>query len=214
MTVPKRIWLYRITHIENLYHILNFGVFTSKSPNANPNYIKIGDQSLIQFRRDLDARNPPGGTLSDYIPFYLGPRSPMLYQIATGYEDIEKHDQENIIYIISSYDQIVSHNLEYFFTDSNARTKTCNYYIEEKDFNNLDWDAIDSTHWISDESDLLRKQKKQSEFLIKHHLPVSCIDYIGVYNESAKQKVLNLLEQKGLDIPIKTSPHKLYYDHL
>jgi len=50
--------------------------------------------------------------------------------------------------------------------------------------------------------------------LIKDHLPVSCIDYIGVFNNAAKQKVLLLLEAVNLSIPIKVSPAKLYYDNL
>jgi hypothetical protein len=214
VNVPTKIWLYRITHIKNLNFILRNGIYTSGSTNFDPNYIKIGDPSLINYRKNLDARNPPGGKLSDYIPFYLGPRSPMLYQIALGYEDIAKYSQEDIIYLISSFDQVKSHNLTYFFTDGNARSETTTTYVSESDFSLLDWDTIYGTYWKSDETDLLRKQKKQSELLIKDHLPVSCIDYIGVFNNTAKQNVLHLLKELNLNIPIKVSPAKLYYDNL
>jgi len=138
----------------------------------------------------------------------------MLYQIALGYEDISKYPQEDIVYLISSFDQVKSHNLIYFFTDGNARSETTNAYILESDFALLDWDTIYSTYWKSDETDLLRKQKKQAEFLIKDHLPVSCIDYIGVFNSVAKQNVLHLLKELNLNIPVKVSPAKLYYDNL
>jgi hypothetical protein len=65
--------------------------------------------------------------------------------------------------------------------------------------------------WRSDETDLRRKEKKQSEFLIKNHVPVSCIQYIGVYNKTAEQKVLALLDKCQLAIPIRNNPDKLYY---
>lgn len=190
------------------------GIYTSESPNFDPDYTKIGDTSLINYRKNLDAHNPPGGKLSEYVPFYLGPRSPMLYQIALGYEDITKYPQEDIVYIISSFGKVKAHNLVYFFTDGNARSETTTAYVSEADFAMLDWETIYSIYWKSDETDLLRKQKKQSELLIKDHLPVSCIDYIGVFNNAAKQKVLLLLEAVNLSIPIKVSPAKLYYDNL
>lgn len=214
MNAPKKVWLYRITHLVNLPYILTYGLYTRQSAMFDLNYVNIGDVTLIDYRKDLDACNPPGGKLAEFIPFYLGPRSPMLYQIATGYEDIDKQSQADIIYLISSYDQIIKHSLHYFFTDVNARVSTANYYTSKNDLDKLDWDTIYSNYWKSDDTDLSRKQKKQAEFLIKDHVPISCIDYIGVYNEEAKQKVLLLLQQQNLNIEIKVSPAKLYYDNI
>lgn len=59
MSVPKKIWLYRITHIDNLSHIFKHGLVTEHSENKNPGFIKIGDSSLIDIRKDLDAPVPP-----------------------------------------------------------------------------------------------------------------------------------------------------------
>ncbi len=180
----------------------------------DPDYVNIGDLSLIDYRKNSDACNPPGGKLADYIPFYLGPRSPMLYQIATGYEEIKKHKQSDIIYLISSYNKITEHQLPYFYSDVNARVSTANYYTSASDFNKLDWETIYSQYWRSDETDLERKQKKQAEFLVKSQVPVSCIEYIGVFDEPAKQRVTDLLYQHNTHINIRLSPDKLYYDNL
>ena len=214
MAVPKTIWLYRITHINNLGYILKNGLYTRSSPKFDPDYISIGDSSLIDYRKNLDACNPPGGKLEDYVPFYLGPRSPMLYQIAKGYEDVVKHPQSDIVYLISSFEEIKKHQLEFFFTDGHARSETSNCYTQKEDFIKLDWDAINAKFWKSDETDLLRKQKKQAEFLIKTYVLVSCITHIGVYNEATKEKVLKIAEQQHLNFKIGVSPEKLYYDHL
>ena len=179
MNVPATIWLYRITHIHNLEYDMKHGLFIAKSSEANPNYLQIGDSTLINYRKELPAPDPPGGTLADYVPFYLGPRSPMLFQIATGWEDIKKYPQEEIIYYISSVPKIKEHQLDYFFTDGHARSSTSIHYTNDNDFDKLDWDTINATKWKSDETDLRRKEKKQSEFLVKNHMPVSCIQYIG-----------------------------------
>lgn len=214
MAMPAKIWLYRITHIANLEHDLLHGLNIAKSPNANPNYHQIGDSSLITYRKDIFAPDPPGGILADYIPFYFGPRSPMLYQIASGWEDIQKYPQEDIIYYISSLDQIKSAGLEYFFTDGHARSRTSTPYTDDTDLEKLDWDVIYATNWKSDESDLRRKEKKQSEFFVKWHVPCQCIQHIAVYNKSAEHKVLSLLNAYQLVIPVRISPQKLYYDRL
>jgi hypothetical protein len=148
------------------------------------------------------------------VPFYLGPRSPMLYQIAKGYEDIPKQPQQDIVYLISSFDNIIKHNLEYFFTDGHARSETSTFYNKKKDFENLDWDTIYDNYWKSDETDLRRQEKKQAEFMVKTYLPVSAIEHLGVFNENAKQIVSNLLAESNLNINIRISPQKLYYDNL
>ncbi|MDR2868318.1 MAG: DUF4433 domain-containing protein, partial [Bacteroidales bacterium] len=46
----SQIHIYRMTHIENISHILQYGITHRKSPNANPNYVTIGDTSLISTR--------------------------------------------------------------------------------------------------------------------------------------------------------------------
>ena len=66
----------------------------------------------------------------------------------------------------------------------------------------------------ADETDLRRKEKKQAEFLVKHHVPIDCIEYIGVYTTFAKAEIVRMLDAKNLEIPVRVSPKKLFYDHL
>jgi len=85
--------IYRMTHIDNIPHLLQNGITHRNSPNHNPNYITIGDTSLINKRDtkpvsvdngnflDFDA---PTINLCDYIPFYFGVKMPMLYVIQNG----------------------------------------------------------------------------------------------------------------------------------
>jgi len=99
MKIPDTIYLYRITHIDNLDFI-----FKSKKiccPNAeerDSNFIGIGDSSLIQSRKSRQIPIVPNGDFSDYITFYFGARSPMLYNIQKGYNNVAKHAPEDIVY--------------------------------------------------------------------------------------------------------------------
>ena len=52
----ERIHLYRMTHIENIPHILQNGITHKDSPNANLNYKNIGDLSLIATRSTKSVR--------------------------------------------------------------------------------------------------------------------------------------------------------------
>ena len=138
----------------------------------------------------------------------------MLFQIATGWEDVAKYPQEDIVYLISSVAKIKEHSLEYFFTDGHARSMTSTKYTKDEDFDKLDWDTIAGTYWKSDDTDLRRKEKKQSELLVKTNMPTACIQYIGVRSNTVREKVLTLLAKMGLKIPVRVSPQKLYYDHV
>lgn len=85
----NKVILYRLTHIENIPHILQYGITHKDSINKNPDYKNIGDLSLIDTRSkkkvniDNGELNPTNGnlsiTLGDFIPFYLGAKMPMLY---------------------------------------------------------------------------------------------------------------------------------------
>lgn len=61
----EQIKIYRMTHIENIPHILKFGITHKNSPNANPNFIAIGDLSLIDNRNAKEVRIDNG----DFLDF-------------------------------------------------------------------------------------------------------------------------------------------------
>lgn len=46
-----------MTHIENIPHILRYGITHADSAYANPSFIPIGDGSLIQTRNDFILNN-------------------------------------------------------------------------------------------------------------------------------------------------------------
>ena len=105
MAELDKIYLFRMTHIENIPHILQCGITHSDSPNANPIYVPIGDNSIISTRNKFLLNN--GKTLGDYIPFYFSKRTPMLYVIQKGYNSVVLTPAEKIVYCVSSIQKII-----------------------------------------------------------------------------------------------------------
>ena len=92
MIMKKKLkYAFRITHIDNIPHIINYGLVKKNSQYRNENFVNIGDQQIIQLREDKDIK---GYKISDYIPFYLGPRSPMLYVVQHGYNGVPQIEPE------------------------------------------------------------------------------------------------------------------------
>jgi hypothetical protein len=81
---PERALIFRITHIDNVPWILSNGLHCRNSRSVDPHYREIGNRDLIDKRSHRVVPIVPGGTLSDYIPFYFTPYSPMLFNIKTG----------------------------------------------------------------------------------------------------------------------------------
>src|SRR4051794_6475963 len=93
--------IFRIVHRDNLADVLDEGC-RCRNLNAGRPYTEIGNQELIQRRTGREVPIAPGGTLSDYVPFYFTPYSPMLYNIKTGYGGIPKKPMSEIAILVSS----------------------------------------------------------------------------------------------------------------
>ncbi|MGO4612234.1 DarT ssDNA thymidine ADP-ribosyltransferase family protein, partial [Variovorax sp. 2RAF20] len=67
--------IWRIVHRDNIPWILTNGLHCVNSKIRDPNYVNIGNVDLIDKRRHRIVPVEPGGTLTDYIPFYFTPFS-------------------------------------------------------------------------------------------------------------------------------------------
>jgi len=215
MPVPETIWLFRITHIQNLEYILNHGLHTIHSEQADPNFKTSGDLRLIDYRKkEMEVPIEPYGKFSGYIPFYFGTRQPMLYKIATGWEEIEQHPQDDIIYLVTTLERIEELELACVYTDGHARARIINFYNSREDLDKLDWETIQATNWKNTPEDPDKMNRKQSECMIKDHVPVECLERILVYSEIAEEKVKNLCNSTGNITLQVTISNRAYYDNV
>lgn len=186
----SKTYLYRMTHIENIPHIIQYGITHFNSKNANPNFVPIGDFSLIKTRNDFPLQNER--TLGEYIPFYFGVRMPMLFVIQKGYNMVNPTHPSNIVYCVSSIQNIIDLELEFVFTDGHAIDKFSQQF-GPGDISNIgniiDKNAINAKYWKSD-NDLDLKRRKEAEFLVLGDISSSAIKEYIVYNDNAKNQLI------------------------
>lgn len=184
-------YVFRLTHIDNIKYIMSKGLVRASSPLRDENYVSIGDVQVIQVRKD---RKFQGYQLSDFMPFYFGPRSPMLYVIQHGYNGVRKVKPEDIVYCVVRIEDIIKNDIDCIFTDGHALSSLTNYYYKSSlaNLNNIvNYDDVYSTFWnIEDDPDL--KRRKEAELLINEDLPAQYIRGIVVYNDKAKEYLINL----------------------
>lgn len=72
-------YAFGILHKDNMPHVMKYGLVHNDSPFARDSFVPIGDMSVMDVRSTKQL--PDGSFLSENIPFYFGPGSPMLYNI-------------------------------------------------------------------------------------------------------------------------------------
>ena len=98
-------YAFRILHIDNMPHV-KYGLVHNDSPFARDSFVPIGDMSVMDARSTKQL--PDGSFLSEYIPFYLGPRSPMLYNIQIS-EKITVNMIQRKVFETRSFNYVLLH---------------------------------------------------------------------------------------------------------
>ncbi len=194
----KDINIYRMTHIDNISHILENGITHKTSTNSNSSYVSIGDVSLINNRSSktvsiLDSSKSI--VLGNFIPFYFGVKMPMLYVIQNGGNFVNKPTpSEQIIYMAYDIKKVISLKIEYYFSDGHATDNFTTFYDKnsiEKLPNLINWKAVKEKYWGGNEN-LNLKRKKQAEFLVGKDLPMNGIIGFACFNEVAKKELVRM----------------------
>lgn len=202
----NKIYLYRMTHIANVPHILLHGITHRTSANANPNFKPIGDPSLITTRYGIVLDN--GRTLGEYIPFYFGKRMPMLYVIQNGFNGVPVTPAQEIVYCVTSVQSVIDTNQDFVYTNGHAVDVFSSQFgppdVADID-NQVDFRAVTVRDWVNP-TDLDLKRRMQAEFLLLGDLPFQSVLGFVVKNETAKTQLMRF----GVDeqqIRIKTNAY-------
>ncbi len=188
----SKTYIYRMTHIENIPHIINYGITHKTSINSNKNFKPIGDSSLISTRDTFLM--PNGDFLGEYIPFYIGLRTPMLYVIQKGYNGVTVLHPTKIVYCVSSIQKVIDTKIDYVYTDGHATDGFTKFYFPGDIVNiedQIDFKATKAKFW-KDENDLDLKRRKEAEFLIKSDLQFQDILGFVVYDKKAKTELSSM----------------------
>jgi hypothetical protein len=103
----------------------------------------------------------PGGTLGDYVPFYFGIRSPMLFTYKNGNVTGKSENQDEIIYIVSSAEDVDAEGLAFAFSDGHPIVEPKAFYNDLAKLNEVDLALMTQRHWFDTDNDPDRKRRRQ-----------------------------------------------------
>lgn len=186
-------------HHANLAEMLDKGIFC-RSESQKAKYEEIGNPELIERRKDRTVDCEPGGTLSDYVPFYFTPYSPMLYNILTGYSGIKKRPAEEILILVSSLKKLQEKKVPFVFTDRHAYLRTAQFSSNLADLNWIDWQTLQDRNFKKDNID--RFEKYQAEALVYKKVPFDALLGVVCYTDSVREAVQAEFTKKKLDTKI------------
>lgn len=199
---PEKALIWRIVHRDNLPWILDKGMHCRNSLVKDPNYIDIGSADLIDKRAHRVVPVGPGGTLSDYVPFYFTPFSVMMRNIHTGWGGIRKCSNEEIVILVSSLHRVKELGIPFLFTDSHAYPPEAEYFDDLADLAKIDWSILQARDFKRDLDDPRKVNRYQAEALIHRHLPVGGLLGIVCYTETLKSDIDRQVQARGLALPV------------
>ena len=109
-------------------------------------------------------------------------------------------------------DDILAHCSEWVFTDGHAKDNFSDHLNDLKDLDMIDWDMVREQYWRPTEDDYDRQRRKQAEFLVRNHVPVTRIEKIVVKDNPRKQIIEKITQKLNLTINIQVdTQNRLYY---
>ena len=110
--------LYHFTHIDNLASIMRAGWLVADGGVVAAGLATdVGDAGVKEARRRQLVPIEPGGVVADYVPFYLAPRSPMMFRIACDHRDgvVGRYPDgdDPLVYLVTSMDRLVVSGLQW-----------------------------------------------------------------------------------------------------
>jgi hypothetical protein len=199
--------IFRIIHRDNIPWILDNGLHCRNSKTKDPKFVQIGNDDLISKRRYRAASGPYGGLLSDYIPFYFTPLSPMFYNIKTGWNGITKRSNEEIVICYLSLADLMKHRVQFIFTDRHAYLAAAQVFSDLSDLQHIDWPILQNRDFKRDTNDLGKVERYEAEALVHKFLPVEALRGIACANASVAATVSEQVAMRGLSVAVQVKPN-------
>jgi hypothetical protein len=204
---PEKALIFRIVHVDNVPWILDHdGLHCRNWPEPNPNYVNIGHPELIEKRSRRVVPIPPGGTLSDFVPFYFTPFSIMMYHIRTGHGGIPRRENREIVMFVSSVHHLRGHGVPFIFTNQHAYAVDTEFFSGVDALNRIDWSLLQSRNFKTDDADPGKQSRYQAEALVHRHVPLAGLLGMGCNDDAVRDRLAGWISARGLQIPVKTTP--------
>jgi hypothetical protein len=196
---PEKALIFRIVHKDNLARVLQDGCRCRSAMVGKVGYVEIGNQELIQKRTQRVVPCDPGGMLSDYIPFYFTPFTPMLYNIKTGF-GVPQKPLKDIVILVSSLKHLQQKNKKFVFSDRHAYLKTARFSNNLADLDWIIWPVLQVRDFKRDDTD--KFEKYQAEALVHEHVPIDMLLGIACYDDETRDHVQKMASRCKADVKV------------
>jgi hypothetical protein len=204
----ERARIFRITHIGNIEWILNNGLHCNNSPTKDPNFVQIGNPDLINKRAARVVPAPTGGTLDDYIQFYFTPFSPMLYNIKTGWNGIQKRPMREIVILTSTLHDLALNNVGFTFTDRHAYLQLARFSSQLAELAAwIDWKILRARDFARDPNDPGKFERYQAEALALGHVPLPALNGVVCHGAEEEAHLRDLVQNAGVEFSVAARPN-------
>lgn len=194
--------IFRIVHRVNVPWILGHGMYCRNSATQDPDYRTIGNPELIDRRQHRVVPIPPGGTLSDYIPFYFTPYTPMMLNIKTGYGGITKVPNEEVVIFVSSLRKLEEMGKTFVFTDRHAYLVNAEFYNDMDNLDQIDWQILQNRDFKRDPDDPEKLERYQAEALVHNHIPVEAFIGVVCYTDRIQEQLSQIVNSNGHNLQV------------
>lgn len=205
---PERPRLYHITHVDNLRQIVAAsGLWSDRRVLEQGGPARTIGMSKIKRRRleEIVVKPHPDTRVGDYVPFYFGPRSVMLFIIhRANHPELDyRGGQEPIVHLEvdarAAIQWATSSRRRWAFTLSNAGSFIAEFRSRVEELDQIDWAAVAA----NDFRDRLVQERKQAEFLLEGDVPFELVRCIGVISPVIQAQALASLAGSAHRPPVE-----------
>ena len=188
--------VFHFTHLRNLPSVISRGLQSDAACRRDAlTQVEIGAHDIRERRLRLAVGDVgPGGYVGDYVPWYFGPRSPMMFTLnRNNYEYRDGFDE--VVYLVSSVSRIISLGGSWVASDRNAALAIAEFVDDHSLLQeHVSWEIIRARYWrdFADGADL-----RAAEFLVYESVPWEGVEFIVTKTDETRVKVEGLL--LGLD---------------
>ncbi|MGW1145160.1 type II toxin-antitoxin system toxin DNA ADP-ribosyl transferase DarT [Streptomyces sp. NPDC002454] len=213
MLAPEDSFVYHFTHVRNVPSILEQGFLKCDRIVREEDSLQVecGDVQIKERRRSRKVESGPGGVVSDYVPFYFAPRSPMLYKINKGGVPSYASGQDPLVYLVTTPRRLLSVGCACVFSDGNC---AADITVIREDMSQLascvDWAVMQAERWNNTAEDPDRMRRRMAEYLAHQRVPVDAFERLAVRTDLRAAEVSRILETHGCPLDVLVRPSWYY----